>query len=439
MIYNLGATHRKSRLIADESVELHGNESYDPSGFLYATSPPTSMKVRESNESIVYTGHRKRSNSRLSNLCIHTKYRRKYSGDPTAPFHLSYVDGYHSKYWSWHNTAQLKHDQAIAAAYAAWDVITGTTYLGLNGQGLINNAMQELTPNLTKFSLPNDILDWKQLGSLFNFWNKNRSLVTNLAGQRLNHRFGWIPTIADLDQLTFGLIELKQSLNNFQALRGVTIAARKTVLKETIVKVGSTDFDANVRYQWWGLINRRAHAYLVYAPQQIVSLNQIDLTLRALMDHMGIELNPRILWDKIPFSFVIDWIVDVGAFLDRFHHDALELPIQVIDTYLDYKENIQVDSNTEIGGFPPGYVSDGKLPGVTSTTEIFHRLPIRPDYATFAGLNFKWPSFNQAVNAVALGVTLAGGHVDTFSRKLKTLENGAGKSAGLLAGYYDYD
>lgn len=37
-----------------------------------------------------------------------------------------------------------------------------------------------------------------------------------------------------------------------------------------------------------------------------------------LLDLYGVQLNPRIIWDAIPFSFVVDYFVRVGDWLDQF-------------------------------------------------------------------------------------------------------------------------
>lgn len=45
----------------------------------------------------------------------------------------------------------------------------------------------------------------------------------------------------------------------------------------------------------------------------------------------GVEANPKIAWDAIPFSFLVDWVVDVGEFLGSFKIDALGIQTVVLD------------------------------------------------------------------------------------------------------------
>jgi len=55
-------------------------------------------------------------------------------------------------------------------------------------------------------------------------------------------------------------------------------------------------------------------------------------SLLAELDHWGLNLSPSDLWELIPFSFVIDWVINIGGWLKQF--DAVNLPVQV--EILDY-------------------------------------------------------------------------------------------------------
>jgi hypothetical protein len=122
---------------------------------------------------------------------------------------------------------------------------------------------------------------------------------------------------------------------------------------------------------------------------------------------MGFELNPRIIWDAIPFSFVVDWFFNVGGFLARYKVDALELPIVLVDSFVSYKEinNIQWRWIRANDGT---YTTRPTSSGACYVKNTFHRMPIYPDYSSLSGLGWKMPSLNQAALGVSL-VTLLGG------------------------------
>jgi hypothetical protein len=44
----------------------------------------------------------------------------------------------------------------------------------------------------------------------------------------------------------------------------------------------------------------------------------------ALLDAIGVNLNPQIIWNAIPWSFVVDWVFGVSQFLGQFSKNNLE-------------------------------------------------------------------------------------------------------------------
>jgi len=51
--------------------------------------------------------------------------------------------------------------------------------------------------------------------------------------------------------------------------------------------------------------------------------------LLATLDSLGVSLNPQIIWNAIPWSFVIDWVAGIGQFLSQFQSRALEPQLNI--------------------------------------------------------------------------------------------------------------
>jgi hypothetical protein len=49
----------------------------------------------------------------------------------------------------------------------------------------------------------------------------------------------------------------------------------------------------------------------------------------ALLDAFGVNLNPAIIWNAIPWTFVIDWFVDVSRWLNDRTHMNMEPVINI--------------------------------------------------------------------------------------------------------------
>jgi len=52
----------------------------------------------------------------------------------------------------------------------------------------------------------------------------------------------------------------------------------------------------------------------------------------ALLDKLGVMFNPSIIWNAIPWSFAIDWVIDVNRFLDQFAMSNME-PVTVVHKF----------------------------------------------------------------------------------------------------------
>jgi hypothetical protein len=121
----------------------------------------------------------------------------------------------------------------------------------------------------------------------------------------------------------------------------------------------------------------------------------------AMLDALGVNLNPAIIWNAIPWSFVVDWVVGVGRWLDQFKSRNLE-PVCLIHRYL-YSVRIQRStmcfSNilpTTLGHSPWG----GNYLAAQHTEIAYRRSPGMPDlYRAIetSGLNPKEFSLGSAL------------------------------------------
>jgi len=367
------------------------------------------ITTHHSLESIVYTTRSKAMPS-ASNMCRHSTRSLDYSSKANVPSRLDWVDhGVYYTYYDIHKESVTGHALADIAARAAFGVNQGTAVLGASGQAFINDAATRLRPDLTTVSVPNFLADIGDITSLVELWRKNLSLAKNLAGAHLNYKFGWKPTIGDLQQMVEGVTRLQEKLAAFEKSCGQIQSGRVTCLKENFTKSGEIAFDASMKCRWHATLDKVVTGYVVWRPQPLAVLSNFDRTLRGLLDTLGFQLNPRIVWDAIPFTFVIDWFFGVGAWLQTFSVDALELPIKYVDSYLQYHEKIHIESYTFYApSLIPGNTQTGTATsgGWVTNETLFQRMPLFPDYATLAGLGWRMPTFGQTTLLVSLATVL---------------------------------
>jgi hypothetical protein len=56
-------------------------------------------------------------------------------------------------------------------------------------------------------------------------------------------------------------------------------------------------------------------------------------TTLAFLDAVGLNANPRIIWDALKYSFVVDWFARVGDHLDTYRQEWLRPTVTIYDLW----------------------------------------------------------------------------------------------------------
>jgi hypothetical protein len=78
--------------------------------------------------------------------------------------------------------------------------------------------------------------------------------------------------------------------------------------------------------------DRTFHAEIMYS-YWIPKYQLEHAQLNGMLDALGVNLNPSIIWNAIPWSFAVDWVFGVSRWLDQFKVRNLE-PVCLIHRYL---------------------------------------------------------------------------------------------------------
>ena len=444
MRYRLGEITRKTTPTVTVMTALPNTLEYNSSGVLvgtYASGGP--IPTKETSSSIVYT-KRVRRDSKRSNFCAHTVYSRKMGVPENAPLPEiigNRLDpphaGWYSKvYWDY-GASYNAHVAAQPIALAALGTY-GLTKLQANWMSYAASGFAAVQPDLTALSLPNFLIEIKQMKDLlrdirplYEFstgklraqlpvdvkrfrelskGDKVRSTSRLIAGKRLSYKYGWKPTVGDVSAMLGSVLQLQERLDAFKAGIGKTLSFTKTIENTSIVKSGTFNLGGDIHYKvnWWGSLDGKVQYHAKYQPQALLALGPIDEVVRGFLDSFGVELNPRIIWDAIPFSFVLDNFVQLGNWLEQFKVDALNLPIQIVDSAVSYKETYQVNSTVTINpnGYPTDLTSTTKPAGYFEQRRFYHRMPVDPSVSTYRSLGWKNPSGSQWINLVSLATVL---------------------------------
>jgi hypothetical protein len=320
------------------------------------------------------------------------------------------------------------HDNLVRASGKAF----GYTGLGISeslpypGNPLsdMNGVYNDLRPDLTELSLPNFLLElddvqkfWKQYKRAAGLIRKavraqripKGSTGKQLAGGHLGYELGIKPLLSDLEAMSSILTSLIQKLRDFNDRCGKISTNRRTITNTVTTKSGTGNYAGLTTHpqRWTAVYELHKTAGLTYMPLPLEITGKYLPILRVLLDAVGFELNAAIVWDAVPFSFVVDWFFDIGSWLERHKHDTLELPIKYVDSYIQCTQDVNI-SSTLIYNVNDIITLFGR---VTCPTWIHHkkrfmRIPVAPDELTFTSSGWSLPTLNQAKLLVSLGTVL---------------------------------
>jgi hypothetical protein len=159
-----------------------------------------------------------------------------------------------------------------------------------------------------------------------------KSLSQAGADVYLQKRFNVSPMLQDIVNVAGSVDKVRGKLNQLisSANRPITrhwsrdldgFGDRDDIINDT----GSYGPVVNVSYRRIvGHPQKRFSATLEYSYRMPEGSYQ-DLLVKGIKDYNGLVLSPQVIWNAIPFSFVVDWIVGIGPWLSQFTGRELEV------------------------------------------------------------------------------------------------------------------
>jgi hypothetical protein len=167
----------------------------------------------------------------------------------------------------------------------------------------------------------------------------------------LNWNFGWKPFVGDLFAMYKALEGLGKRLDYLERHQGKLLRRRRGInleVPELPSGVIESDWHSKLFYKFgpfsggadlfiarrdntWDF-KPRYHATIDYTytfPQG--AFGETRRKIRGFLEALGIKINPQIIWNAIPFSFVVDWIIDVGGWLRQFSPNDLGMEVVIHD------------------------------------------------------------------------------------------------------------
>lgn len=152
-------------------------------------------------------------------------------------------------------------------------------------------------------------------------------------GLHLNYNFGWKPFLADVKNTFRGVSTFESRLNKFlqeqdsSIYRHVSKGQVTTAFDESWTLPWNTNFRARVA----GTITTTHSAGFRFSYHS--PYDRGELNWRGMLDTLGLHVNPSNIWAVLPWSFVVDWFVDVGGALDTLSSDWSEPSVNIHTAY----------------------------------------------------------------------------------------------------------
>lgn len=126
--------------------------------------------------------------------------------------------------------------------------------------------------------------------------------------------------------------------------------------------------------------------------------------LRYYLEKFGFELNPKVLWDGIPFSFLVDQFFGVGAFLNSMRFDTLKIPLVLVDSFVQVKDVLEFSHYYQRNaGLYEGTVKSAEL---RYNEDLFTRRTFYVTSGFLTGTGFRLPPTGAAALDVSLATAL---------------------------------
>lgn len=240
-----------------------------------------------------------------------------------------------------------------------------------------------------------------------------RRIVGGSANQYLQYMFAFRPLLSDIAAVKAAIRSTQQEINNLLEREGLPQKHFfQRSLRETYTDSAEEYLTPDLlsmtiwgRAKYWRTCtytNPVFHSTVRYR-YDLDAWSAEHAQLNGYLDALGIRLDPSIIWNAIPWSFVVDWVAGIGQWLSTMRGSNLEPSTLITGCTSSFKIHRLIETAFQLSmgyGGPQG----NKASILAQTETVFRRdIPTREDFersVLLSGLSLRELSL-----AVALGVS----------------------------------
>jgi hypothetical protein len=297
---------------------------------------------------------------------------------------------------------------------------------------LESRAIQTLLPSIkAELSLPNFLIELKDFRSViatikgvytsssfraalsYLLVPKNLSLAALMrtaAGSYLNLQFNWLSLLSDIARIYQAMLRTESRMNDLVTRTGRVQTKHFHFAWQEYKDVDSDwQWHGRVGYQTqWLMSEVGSRRVISYSPSVFHAEIQFNYNLTgyqteharllSYLDALGINLNPAIIWNALPWSFVVDWVIGLGPYLDTLKVSNMEPQINIHRYLWSISRKRQITVTTAIrNAYDDGLEYRSTLPPVIQTAYRRQPSSVPVSLIESSGLTLKEVSLGSAL------------------------------------------
>lgn len=227
---------------------------------------------------------------------------------------------------------------------------------------------------------------------------RNLAAIANEQSKRaadafLQLEFNVLPLISDICSFHTALRSASKDISRLLANAGQPITSHWGKNFE-FSEEGSTEWSAATgptqMWPWsdcasycttrWSKISCEYHATMQY-DYSLTAFQVEHAQLLGYLDELGVNLNPRIIWAAIPWTFVIDWVVGVSRWLDQLKVRNMDPIVHILQWCDSVRYTRTYDGSKTIWSTLGKLTNNAPMP--RATEQAYRRFTDFPSYNSF--------------------------------------------------------
>lgn len=241
-------------------------------------------------------------------------------------------------------------------------------------------AYEAMKPTMRgKLNLFVFLMELREIGQMLEVITKKyhelKTLWKRGNDQFLSYQFGWKPMVSDIGKILLAVLDFNANWNRFCEMQGKWITRHyREVIEVDALDSGIKNGSLWPYYKWRQqrtafTVNVNAHMSFRYV---IPNFKDPSTRIRALLDQLGLVRGWESLWELTPFSFVVDWIVDVGKFLALNSKDSTPIEMELGDFSYSYKLEYTDYATCIISGYTPA-LNETFINPISTWTQLYRQ------------------------------------------------------------------